>query len=161
MNKPITYDIQTGNTLIAMFECKRMLYANAKDPWFEFDNEKLVEGDPNDCDQMWSYQSQIQRSQLKYHESWEWIMPVVEKIESLKPEGDYHFNVVIGFNNYCGIGVSIRGLCKLSFESTEPINDVQKGIYGTKSADSKLEGVWLAVTRFITWYNNNIKNKSK
>lgn len=159
MNNPIKYDIETGNTLIAIFECKRVLYANSKDPTFEFDDVKLVEGDPYDCDQMWSYQDQVHRSQLKYHESWEWLMPVVEKIESLKPDGDYHFNVVIGFNSYCGIGVSIRGACKLSFESGHPINDIQKGIYGTQSADNKIQAVWIAVTRFITWYNNNIKSK--
>ena len=70
------------------------------------------------------------RYALKFHSSWEWLMPVVEKIESL------------------GYGVTIyRKGCH--------INDI--GLLGVNGFNhkSKIEQTWLAVVEFIKWYNNH------
>lgn len=67
---------------------------------------------------------------IRYHTSWDWLMPVVEKIESL------------------GYGVTIyRKGCH--------INDI--GLFGVNGFNhkSKIEQTWLAVVEFIKWYNNH------
>ena len=71
--------------------------------------------------------------ELKYHSSWNWLMPVVEKIEKL------------------GYRVTIQGLnCWI---------DTHKGaIFGTDKKNSKRNSVYIAVVEFIKWYN---QNKSK
>lgn len=81
----------------------------------------------------------------KYHESWDWLMPVVEKIESLNitdDEGvDYSFDVTISY-----------GDCTIQDEDTtrKALHIYQHGIDG-----NKIQGVWLAVVEFIKWYNGN------
>lgn len=67
---------------------------------------------------------------LKYHSSWDWLMEVVEKIESLG------HRVIIGFSgskNYCEIG--LNNFFIQIFEET------------------KIEAVYQAVVEFIKWYN--------
>lgn len=73
--------------------------------------------------------------QLKYHTSWDWLMPVVEKIEIL----GYHVETtttLIGIRNpkhnkdFYVVGVNIENL-------------------------SKIEASYNAVIQFIEWYNEN------
>lgn len=70
---------------------------------------------------------------MEYNLSWNWLMPVVEKIEKL------------------GYRVTIQGLnCWI---------DTHKGaIFGTDKKNSKRNSVYIAVVEFIKWYNQN-KNK--
>jgi hypothetical protein len=70
-------------------------------------------------------------SELKYHESWDWLMPVVEKIESVIPDD----SVVTIANNDCTI----------PFLADE--FDIE--ITGT----SKIDAVYKAVVLAIKWYN--------
>lgn len=65
--------------------------------------------------------------QLLYHSSWDWLMPVVEKIESI---GNYGYYEVDIFGNCCDIGGKI--------ETT--------GI-------TKIDAVFKAVVQLIQWYN--------
>lgn len=74
---------------------------------------------------------------LRYDSSWDWLMSVVEKIESIIFDDDTSFNVTIGSTNYCVIQDSIG-------EVYESIED-----YG----NSKLETVYKTVVQFIKWYN--------
>ena len=68
-------------------------------------------------------------SKLKFHSSWDWLMPVVEKIEDL------------------GHGVTIyRKGCQ--------INDVHCTNTGFRH-NSKIEETYQAVIEFIKWYNEN------
>jgi hypothetical protein len=62
---------------------------------------------------------------LKYHSSWEWLMPVVEKIEHT-----YAY-------------VNIKG-CHVKISTLVDVN-----------APTKLEAVYKAVVEFIKWYNEN------
>ena len=67
--------------------------------------------------------------QMQYHSSWDWLMPVVEKIEKTNL-GD----VIIHGKNL--VEISYNKQTQLYFES------------------SLLENTWLACVEFIEWYNN-------
>lgn len=88
---------------------------------------------------------------LRYHESWSWIMPVVEKIESLKSD-DYEYNVVIGFKNYCGIAQSKKRVLT-KWESSHLVTEPNK-MY-TWKPDTKKEAIFIACVKFIKWYNEH------
>jgi len=65
---------------------------------------------------------------LRYHLSWDWLMPVVEKIDSIlfgetKIEGRW---------------------CEIQTPTTQPIR--VRGV-------NKIDAVWLAVVEFIKFYN--------
>lgn len=71
---------------------------------------------------------------------WDWLMPVVEKIESLSyPEG---YTVSINMNT-----------CVVKKENFET-NFVAERLVSTISYN-KIESVFEAVIQFITWYNTN------
>ena|SRR5690554_6067869 len=78
---------------------------------------------------------------LLFHESWDWLMPVVEKIESIVFDENNSFNVTIGSSNYCVIQDS-------NGEVYEFIEDYK---------ESKLLTTYSAVVNFIKWYNENKK----
>lgn len=67
--------------------------------------------------------------ELLYHKSWDWLMPVVDKIENLH----YGFEII---GNY----VKVLGT----------------PIYSTRK--TKIQAVYNAVVEFIKWYNQNNKN---
>lgn len=73
----------------------------------------------------------------KYHESWSWLMPVVEKIERLNSGNSYLYSVEMG-RDYCVI--TTNDFTPETLATASSIND-------------KRYSVWLAVTRFIQWYN--------
>lgn len=60
---------------------------------------------------------------LKYHSSWDWLMPVVEKIEK-----------TFAYVNIKGCAVNISTIIETS-------------------APTKIEATWIAVVMFIKWYN--------
>lgn len=76
---------------------------------------------------------------LRYHYCWDWIIPVVEKIEHCEEENNkgYSFHVVI-FDKDCHIFEYLE-------EDETPIIK--------REASSKIEATWLAVVDFIKWYN--------
>lgn len=69
-------------------------------------------------------------NELKYHTSWDWLMPVVEKIENLH---DGYMLVEIS-DEKCYIGYG-------SFYQN------------TATAETKIQAVYGAVVEFIKWYN--------
>lgn len=75
----------------------------------------------------------------KYHSSWDWLMPVVDKIESIIFDEDNSFNVTIGSTNYCVIQDS-HG------EVYDAVEDYK---------ETKLLTTYSAVVEFIKWYNEN------
>lgn len=68
----------------------------------------------------------------KYHSSWDWLMPVVEKIE-------HNITPVEILDTQCRIGRTIYNKEEILVSSDE----------------SKIESVWQAVVQFIQWYNLN------
>jgi len=70
---------------------------------------------------------------LQYHESWDWLMPVVDKIQKMNLREDFS---LFDFDQYCGVDRYF-------------LFDLK--IY------SQLETVWLSVIQFIQWYNTQTK----
>jgi hypothetical protein len=83
---------------------------------------------------------------LQYHTSWDWLMPVVEKIEQLYI-GEYVAFMVEIKNQSCCIYCHYK--------------DQQDGvIYRTpylSRRENKIEAVYLAIIAFIKWYNTQSK----
>ena len=76
----------------------------------------------------------------KYHTSWDWLMPVVEKIESL------------GYN----LHISKKGIMLTEGGLLTP------GIcFYSEGRDTKLQGVYRCVVDFIKWYNKQDKDEIK
>ena len=78
---------------------------------------------------------------LLFHSDWNWLMKVVDKIESFVLNDDNSFNVTIGATNYCVIQDSYG-------EIYENIED---------SEETKLLTVYKAIIKFIKWYNEQNK----
>lgn len=84
--------------------------------------------------------------EIPYHTSWDWLMPVVEKIESI--EDDLSPYQSYSKNNFC---VSIRnGFCQII--SGDFLMDFDEF---DKHSGTKKEAVFNAVCEFIEWYNEN------
>lgn len=73
---------------------------------------------------------------LKFHQSWDWLMPVVEKIESILPDDSI---IYIQYKD-CIIPV-IEGEFEIQC-----------------SEDSKIGAVYRAVCEFIVWYNEKSRD---
>jgi len=71
--------------------------------------------------------------ELQYDYSWDWLMPVVEKIESL------------------GYEVQIRNTDCIIFQLLDTIK--YKPIVDTSNASGKKDSTYIAVVRFIKEYN--------
>jgi hypothetical protein len=93
---------------------------------------------------------------LEYHMSWDWLMPVVDKIELITK-----FPVLIGGNvriqsyndyyytniSYNSDGYTVSRYLDNDFDYTP--------LYTKHIQISKIEAVWLVVVEFIKWYNQN------
>lgn len=78
---------------------------------------------------------------MRYHSSWEWIMPVVEKIESIKdPNECERFYVSI---------VGERCIIRDSLKSLDIVCD--------NECITKIGAVFKSVVEFIKWYNQQSK----
>lgn len=82
--------------------------------------------------------------EMKYHESWDWLMPVVERIErDISKKPFYGFTVEIR-DHYC---------CIVCHEKGRQDGVVCSTPYLTKP-ESKILAVWNMVVEFIKWYNS-------
>jgi hypothetical protein len=82
----------------------------------------------------------IYESVVQYNTKWEWLMPVVEKIESM--------GTIIEI--WLSLGKGCR-ITKGSFK--DPIKTI-----ATTESNSTIEAVWLAVIEFIKWYRPELAN---
>ena len=96
------------------------------------------------------YKSMIVQK-AKYHTSWDWLMPVVEKIESIRhPE-------------YGWFQVSVQGnSCSIQSEHLWKVlqghpNKTYKAYTSDPDAifPTKIESTWYVVVEFIKWYNTH------
>lgn len=80
-------------------------------------------------------------SHLDYHSSWDWLMPVVEKIETLTAfDGRGEVNYIVSIEaNQCIISQGGEG--EIEYEQSE----------------AKIGATWKAVVQFINWYNTQPK----
>ncbi len=72
---------------------------------------------------------------LLYHTSWDWLMPVVEKIERL----NYDFQI--------GGGIGVARIVDVGLDRTEVMREIEV------SYPTKLEATYNAVVEFINQYN--------
>jgi hypothetical protein len=78
---------------------------------------------------------------FEYHSSWDWLMPVVEKIAANSP--DHEWDIDMG-KTFCS--VYLRNL------------DDGRYLYGVYGSDDKpLPAIYQAVIQFIEWYNKTSK----
>lgn len=71
--------------------------------------------------------------ETKYHSSWDWLMPVVEKINS-----GWKYDVII-FRTSCHINDELQVIVESNIGKDEKLIDC----------------VWQAVIKFIQWHNQN------
>lgn len=72
---------------------------------------------------------------VNYHTSWDWMMPVVEKIRNL----GYHIEITISVD--CSVDIiKLRG-------------DPSKDVLHIVAYSSAIDAVYTAIYQFITWYN--------
>ena len=77
---------------------------------------------------------------LKYHESWDWLMPVVEKIKTIKYVDEFNINYdSVAFGTYMQITPSHRDTFKQFYIEPTP---------------NTLEGLYKIVNEFIDWYTD-------
>lgn len=94
----------------------------------------------------------ISISNLKLHKSWDWLIPVVEKIENLNlKEFFYKWNeeekTIYNFMSTC-VDISYN-YCNIYVElELDPPYEIS-----SVTLDSKIEAVYKAVVNFINWYN--------
>ena len=74
---------------------------------------------------------------LQYHESWNWLMPVVEKINTITIDNYGEMNVMISAHE-----------CLIGEDYYHPIVDIK-----IEPEKSMKQMVYKAVVEFIKWYN--------
>lgn len=85
---------------------------------------------------------------LQYNTSWDWLMPVVEKIESIWDD----------FHGYFGVHISSNSCCIQGTKLNTTIENPHYAYFNEVVADTKIQATWQAVTGFIQWYNNNTQD---
>jgi hypothetical protein len=97
----------------------------------------------------------------QYHKSWDWLMPVVEKIGGMMIDR-YPIMVTI-----CDSGI------RIAFNRTRPSGEEKEGkleiintlninyfILDDKQKYTMRESVWFGITEFIEWYNKKQQNET-
>ena len=82
--------------------------------------------------------------QRKFHNDWNWLMKVVEKIESIE-DGIYQVDIL---QEGCKI---LKRCCLL----------IDKRVGKLEPDTTKIKSVYLACVEFIKWYNKQNKNNDK
>ena len=86
------------------------------------------------------FSCKLQDFELEFHTDWNWLMKVVEKIESIE-DGIYQVDILQE-------GCNILKRCALF---------IDKRVGKLESDTTKIESVYLACIEFIKWYNEQNK----
>jgi len=139
----ISVDIISGNKVIAEFMGYRF-YDKQTDPIWpgwrkewkkEWENKKRnIDDDVFLCKR---------HRDLKYHSSYDWLMPVVQRIEDLG-----YYVKVSGFSGSTDLEISEKGL---------GLNLICQNFIGVSGAESKIDVIWLGVVDFIRYYKKQLR----
>lgn len=80
---------------------------------------------------------------LKYNNSWDWLMMVVEKIESSDLVGNFEISHCLAYGHTCRISPALKN----TFASITRIY--------RKKERPKIYGVYESIVEFIEWYNKS------
>lgn len=86
---------------------------------------------------------------LKFYTDWNWLMPVIEKIESIYDEFHGYFGVHITSNS-----CTIQGT-KLRLDKDNP----HYAYFADWYANTKIEATYIAVVNWIKWWNQKQKDE--
>ena len=90
-------------------------------------------------------------TQLHFNESWDWLMPVVEKIENLE-FGKWYMHIQ---GNTVDIEDGNEGIGLWDFHINN--EDPDFSLFPSNKKLKSVEAVYIAVVEFIKWYNNERK----
>jgi len=145
-------EIQKGNKLIAEFlgysiqnkQFQTQIWNSSNESYWGWEEDDIVCDENNNevCDE--NNEPYFGLEDLPFNQSWDWMMPVVEKIESIKDEYHGRFGVHI-VSNTCTIQAT-------NFRPDKRIPDPPH-YFDTVTLDSKLDSTWYAVVRFVKWFN--------
>lgn len=85
--------------------------------------------------------------QLKYHSSWNWLMPVIEKISEYKYENS-ELNIDRAYPRTFGMSSNKDSSLKLFRFNRMPLHQ----------SETLIEASWKAVIEFIEYYNESLKD---
>lgn len=88
----------------------------------------------------------LNASELKFHLSWDWLMPVVEKIEAPSNFPDMSIKEGVDVIIYCGN-------CTINYSD----EDREYNHTHPEGQESRIIAVWKSCIEFITWYNEQTK----
>lgn len=132
-------EVQENNKLIAEFMGFRRTN----------DNDDELDGSSTERYKHWHLGGlgYFDDNDLKYHSSWEWLMPVIEKIEAL-PEDKFHGRFAVSI---CSNGCSIYG----TNLDTRGGRHFHPAYMSDPNAilETKIESTWYNVVSFIKWFN--------
>jgi len=89
-------------------------------------------------------------SEVKYHSSWDWLMPVKQKICEIESEHFVLDEFSISENSCCIKAIPIPYIRDSSFISFNVVGDI---VNGKKLND--IDVVYYSIVEFIEWYNQN------
>lgn len=136
-NKMIA-EIMAGNKLIGIFHGAE---------WSDGTQRLYYEGESMRDFALFIHATNVNIEEAKYYSSWDWLMPVVEKIEELIPDG---YTTIHGEEWSKLKGLKDQKI--YDFEITTNIRENQHEIK-TRSYESKIDSVFKGVVQFIQWYN--------
>lgn len=139
-----TEEILEGNRILAEFmghnsdlgAAIRFMYSSSE-PFPLSGNDANFDSVENEVQmEVEEFGSTLVINTLSFHNSWDWLMPVVEKIESIEDKNGYNI-----------FWVKIDGVC-CEIQQADSLDIIVE-----VDCESKIEAVFMACVEFIKWYN--------
>ena len=109
----------------------------------------------------------VSKTELKYHSSWDWLMPVVNKIANdVRFKGRFHvhgfpINVTISGHGGAFIAINTGNCAGEEYTGEKNIADTLNLNYCINDVEMEykpIELTWIAISRFMEWREKNPEN---